>query len=53
MAENLRELKARGMEDAALGVDTDNPTGALRVHESMGFRPVERETVYQKPLWPS
>jgi mycothiol synthase len=53
IAENLRELKARGMKDAALGVDTDNPTGALRVYESMGFRPVERETVYQKPLWPA
>ncbi len=51
IAENLRELKARGMETAGLGVDTDNPTGALRVYESMGFRPVERETVYQKPLW--
>jgi mycothiol synthase len=51
IAENLRELKARGMESAALGVDTDNPTGALRVYESMGFRAVDRETAYQKPLW--
>jgi mycothiol synthase len=50
IAENLRELKARGMESAALGVDTDNATGALRVYESMGFRPVARETAYQKPL---
>jgi mycothiol synthase len=50
IAENLRELKARGMEHAALGVDTDNPTGALRVYESMGFRPVAREVLYQKPL---
>jgi ribosomal protein S18 acetylase RimI-like enzyme len=52
MAENLRELKARGMEYAALGVDTDNPTGAMRVYETMGFRPVKRNFVYQKPLWP-
>lgn len=53
MAENMRELKTRGMESAALGVDTDNPTGALRVYESMGFRPLQRDTVYQKPLWQS
>jgi ribosomal protein S18 acetylase RimI-like enzyme len=51
IAENLRELKARGMAYAALGVDTDNPTGALRVYESMGFRPVQRNTVFQKPMW--
>jgi ribosomal protein S18 acetylase RimI-like enzyme len=50
MAENLRELKARGMTEAALGVDTENPTGALRVYESMGFRPVAVEVVYRKPV---
>lgn len=50
IAENLRELKARGMTEAALGVDTENPTGALRVYESMGFRAVEQRAVYRKPL---
>ncbi len=48
MAANLRELQARGMTEAALGVDTENPTGALGVYESMGFRPVKREAVYRK-----
>jgi mycothiol synthase len=50
IAENLRELKARGMTEAALGVDTENPTGALGVYEAMGFRPVQREAVYRKPF---
>ncbi len=50
MAENLRELKARGMTEAALGVDTESPTGALGVYEAMGFRPVKREAVYRKPF---
>jgi len=50
MAENLRELKARGMTEAALGVDTENPTGALRVYESLSFRAVEQRAVYRKPL---
>jgi ribosomal protein S18 acetylase RimI-like enzyme len=43
-------LRARGMTEATLGVDTENPSGALRVYESCGFRSVSRETVYRKPL---
>ncbi len=50
IAENLRELKARGLTEAALGVDTENPTGALGVYEAMGFRPVQREAAYRKPF---
>jgi mycothiol synthase len=50
IAENLRELKARGMTEAALGVDAENLTGALRVYKSMGFQPVKRITIYRKPL---
>ena len=38
------------MTEATLGVDTENPSGALRVYESCGFRSVSRETVYRKPL---
>ncbi|HIK29292.1 MAG: GNAT family N-acetyltransferase [Oscillatoriaceae bacterium SKW80] len=33
----LRRLKAVGMEEALLIVDTENPTGALRLYESVGF----------------
>ncbi len=43
-------LRARGMTDAALGVDTENTSGALRVYEGCGFRPVSRATSYRKPL---
>jgi mycothiol synthase len=50
IAENLRELKARGMTEAALGVDTESLTGALRVYEAMGFRPVHRGALYLKPF---
>jgi GNAT superfamily N-acetyltransferase len=50
IADSLRGLKALGMQEAALGVDTENPSGALRLYEFMGFRPVKKETVYQKPL---
>jgi mycothiol synthase len=43
-------LRARGMTEAGLGVDTENPSGALRVYESCGFVPVSRSTTYRKPL---
>ena len=50
MAASFPLLRARGMTEGALGVDTENLSGALRVYESMGFTPVSRGTLYQKPL---
>jgi ribosomal protein S18 acetylase RimI-like enzyme len=38
------------MTEAALGVDTENESGALRVYEGCGFRVVSRSTNYRKPL---
>jgi mycothiol synthase len=43
-------LRARGMTEAALGVDTENASGALRVYEGCGFRPVGRNSTYRKPI---
>jgi GNAT superfamily N-acetyltransferase len=51
IAANLRELRARGMTEAALGVDADSLTGALGVYERMGFQVTRRETLYRKPMW--
>jgi GNAT superfamily N-acetyltransferase len=50
IARSLRVLAGEGMAEAALGVDTQNENGALRLYESMGFRPVKRSSVYRKPL---
>jgi hypothetical protein len=50
MAANLRELKSRGMTEAALGGDSESLTGALRVYESMGFRSVRRNCVWRKAM---
>ena len=50
IARSFRVLKEAGMEEAALGVDAENPSGALRLYESMGFRTTRRNTVYSKPL---
>ena len=38
----LRALRARGATTAALKVDADNPTGAVRLYESVGMRIAER-----------
>jgi hypothetical protein len=39
-----------GMEETALGVDTQNPNGALRLYESVGYQVERRYTTYRKPL---
>jgi mycothiol synthase len=43
-------LRARGMTEAGLGVDTENVSGALSVYEGCGFRPINRTTTYRRPL---
>jgi mycothiol synthase len=43
-------LRARGMTEGALGVDTENVSGALRLYESVGFRPVTKSTTFRKPI---
>ncbi|MBA2299568.1 MAG: GNAT family N-acetyltransferase [Chloroflexi bacterium] len=49
-AEALRRLAAAGMTDAMLGVDADNPTGALGLYEGLGFEVDQRSQVYRRPL---
>jgi mycothiol synthase len=46
----LHILRDRGMEIAALGVDAENPTGALRVYEAMGFVRHKTGISYRKAL---
>ncbi len=50
IAANLRELKARGMREATLTVDSDNLTGALTIYERMGFRVIRRDTMWRKAM---
>jgi mycothiol synthase len=50
IALSLQALKERGMQEAALGVDTQNTSGALRIYEFMGFRPVKIHIDYSKSL---
>jgi ribosomal protein S18 acetylase RimI-like enzyme len=38
------------MTDAMLGVDAENPTGALGLYEGLGFVIDQRSQVYVRPL---
>ncbi len=50
LARSFKVLKDLGMTEAALSVDAENISGALRLYESMGFRTVKRHATYRKPL---
>jgi len=39
-----------GLTDAALDVDTQNPTGALQLYQKHGFVPSKREAIFAKQL---
>jgi mycothiol synthase len=44
----MQRLKASGMETAKLGVDTQNPNGAGKLYESVGFRKLHSNICYVK-----
>jgi mycothiol synthase len=50
LARSFKVIKEHGMTEAALYVDAENITGALKLYEDMGFRTVKRHTTYRKPL---
>jgi GNAT superfamily N-acetyltransferase len=47
---SLLELKAQGMQHAVLGVDTQNPNGALQLYQNAGYEVTEKYTDYKKDL---
>jgi mycothiol synthase len=50
IARSLVLLRDRGMTTAGLGVDADNPSGALGLYESLGFEVELRYTAWRKPF---
>jgi mycothiol synthase len=45
---SLRAFKDAGLTHSALGVDSENPTGAYHLYERLGYRPVARLIVHQR-----
>jgi mycothiol synthase len=52
IARSFRLLKDLGMQEAALSVDAENPSGALKLYESMGFQVTRCATSYRKLMDP-
>ncbi len=50
LAQSMQMFKDEGMEEATLGVDTDNPSGALGLYESLGFQNIKLWMAYRKPM---
>ncbi len=50
MVRAMAALRDRGLAEAVLGVDADNPSGALGFYERLGFRRTLRSAVYRRPL---
>jgi mycothiol synthase len=46
----LCKVREAGMDEAMLGVDAQNPTGALGLYESLGFTVFRRSMAYGRPL---
>jgi mycothiol synthase len=46
----MRRLKEDGVETACLGVDTNNPSGALKLYAAVGFEQALTSVVYRKSL---
>jgi mycothiol synthase len=50
LARSLELLKELGMLQAGLGVDTENPSGALQLYERLGFKSIRTMTQFRKRL---
>lgn len=50
LTRSLKMFQEMGMQEAALGVDSQNLNGANLLYESVGFRLVKRFAIYRKPL---
>jgi mycothiol synthase len=48
IASALLGLREAGLAEAALGVDAENTSGALRVYEAIGFRRARTDVAYRK-----
>jgi mycothiol synthase len=50
LTQSLEMFKQMGMDETALGVDTQNPHGALQLYQSVGYREIKRHTFFNKPM---
>ncbi len=52
LVKSMRTFKEEGLDSAVLGVDAQNPTGALGLYEGLGFAVIKRTIAYEKQAGP-
>jgi mycothiol synthase len=50
IVQSINMFKDMGMTETALGVDSQNPNGALNLYQGVGYKQVKQFMVYRKPL---
>jgi mycothiol synthase len=50
LTESIEMFVSMGMEETALGVDADNPSGALVLYETTGYGATGQHTIYRKAM---
>jgi mycothiol synthase len=50
LVQSIRMFRDLAMEETALGVDTQNPSGALGLYERLGYQEVKRHTFFNKEM---
>jgi ribosomal protein S18 acetylase RimI-like enzyme len=50
IVQSIRMFREMGFEETALGVDTENLSGALSLYESIGYQVSNSTTTYRKPM---
>jgi mycothiol synthase len=50
LAQVMAEAERKGFERVSLGVDAENPSGALELYEKLGFRTVTQTAMYRLKL---
>jgi mycothiol synthase len=50
ISQSLKELRKRGMAQAALGVDTENLSGALGLYQSLDYEQARMHSSYRKEI---
>ena len=49
---SLHRFRSAGLTHSALGVDSENPTGAYALYERLGYRPQHRSVTHQLQIGP-
>jgi ribosomal protein S18 acetylase RimI-like enzyme len=48
LTQSIKMFQEMGMDETCLGVDTENPRGALRLYQNVGYKEIKRYVTYRK-----